>query len=285
MADAKGGVLPYRTTGEELERFVEARARGRDLAQLQALNFATGGFQGTLAGATALGMLDPDSKELLPAGRDFALADPGERRALLLNAMRDYEPFGLLLDAVFGRGQQAETSLDWILTWWGTHDYGNSQTNRDEGSSAFAKLVEYVGLGSYVAGRRGHPTRIRWNENAATLVRGRPQPGEMPRQASAEPFRASERPRAPEPKPRQAREAQAPPAPPQPYIEPEPRSSPAQRKTELEPQPVAFEGRSSLVLTLGPGRTVDLSVPAQVTAAEKQRLISLINLFISTPGE
>lgn len=274
MSNEQAAVLPYRTTGDDLVRLVEACARGRDWAQIQALNFSAPGFQGTLVAATALGMLDPDSKELSESGREFALADAEQRKHQLLRGMKAYNPYGLLLEAVFGRPDPAETPLDWILTWWATHDFGNSQTNRDEGSAAFAKFVEYVGLGAYVPGRRGHPTRIRWHETAEAAVRGRAAARQPHHRELSLPRGA-----APPPAPAVERVVQA-----VPVAAPVREGSAAPRPPAGPPKAVSqVEGRSSMVLTLGPGRTVDLSVPAQVTAAEKQRLISLINLFISTP--
>ncbi|MDQ3555907.1 MAG: hypothetical protein M3409_03895 [Gemmatimonadota bacterium] len=261
MEDAKEAVLPYRTTGEELGRLIEARARGRELPQIQALNFSAGNFQGTLVAAVELDFLDGDSKELSEAGRAFALADSDGRRALLLEALLRFEPYDLLLEAVFDRGNPRETTLEWIQTWWSTQGYGNSQTNREEGSSAFAKLLEYAGLGSYVQGRRGHPTRVLWLDETPVRIKQlrRPVAGAS-RAASAE----------------------TPPPPPS--------SSGAvagkqPSAGDLAEGPAGATENSRLVLQLDAGRVVELSLPPRITAAEKRRVLSILELMIRVPDE
>ena len=82
MDGNKDVVLPYRTTGEEVTRFLEARARGRDIPQIQALDFSTGAFQGTLVAVSALGFLDPDSRDLTSLGREYVLAGQAERAGI-----------------------------------------------------------------------------------------------------------------------------------------------------------------------------------------------------------
>lgn len=279
MDDDKGVVLPYRTTGEEVTRFLEARARGRDLGQIQALDFSTGAFQGTLVAATALGFLDADVRDLTQLGRDYVLGSAAERTALMRAAVQRFEPYGLLLEAVFDRGAAQETPLDWVVTWWSTHGYGNSETNRAEGASSFARFVEFTGLGSFIPGRRGHPTRIRWAGAAPGEVKGGTHqppvtvrkplpPDDSPSRSATSPWRAPDTP-APAPV------AEAPVS-----AEISARARPPAQRTWTEPREP--EPNTSLVLSLGPGRTVQLTVPPRITAAEKQRLLRLMELMITT---
>jgi hypothetical protein len=275
MEGDKGVVLPYRTTGEELTRFLEARARGRDLAQIQALDFSTGAFQGTLVAATALGFLDSDTRELTQQGRDYVLSSTRERPGLVRGAMERFEPYGLLLEAIFDRGTPNETPLDWVVNWWGTQGYGNSETNRDEGSSAFARMVEFTGMGSFVPGRRGHPTRIRWTVGGPPTQKGRT--GGVRTELLSQ--QAMELDPAAAVVPEKPRE-----------VEPAPASEPALRSVQPRtPAPASTgeaEPNSSLVLSLGPGRTVQLTVPPRITTAEKKRLLALIELIITpAPGD
>lgn len=258
MPDQRGAVLPYRTTGEELSRLIEARARGRDLAQIQGLNFAAGSFQGTLVAAQALGFVDPETQDVSRTGREFALAPDSERRRLLFQALLRFEPYELLIEAVFDRGDATETTLEWVQTWWSTQGYGSSQTNREEASSAFAKLVEYAGLGSYLQGRRGYPTRIQWVDGA----------GERTKEVL----------RAPE----------------------GPQSTVGEEAEEVEASamvgfsvPATLDGgagpaggNNRLVLNLGSGRAVELSFPPYLSAEEKKRLLTLVDLMLTaTPGD
>ena len=273
MQPDKGVVLPYRATGEELTRLLEARARGRDLAQIQALDFSTGAFQGTLVAGTALGFLDPDTRELTDLGREYVLAGAGERPGIVHRAMEGFEPYGLLLEALFDKGSPNETPLDWVVNWWGTQGYGNSETNRAEGSSAFARLVEFTRLGSFVPGRRGHPTRIRWAERTTRA----PQRPPSARAAAVSPPLPTVVDMPPPARDTRTEPAALPP------------SSAPSTTPSRSPTPEAageVEPNSSLVLSLGPGRTVQLTVPPRITTAEKKRLLALIELIITpAPGD
>ena len=266
MDGDKGVVLPYRTTGEEVTRFLEARARGRDVSQIQALDFSTGAFQGTLVAVSALGFLDAESRDLTSLGREYVLARQPERATMIRDALRGFEPYGLLLEAVFDRGRPKETPLDWVVTWWATQGYGNSETNRDEGSSAFGRLVEFARLGTYVPGRRGHPTRIRWSEDAAREAE--PETVRSVVQAAPEAPPETVRVAAPPPARSTVQESVPTAAPPAPAVAPPVGAA--------KPEP-----NSSLVLSLGPGRTVELSIPPRITDAEKRRLLALLELMIT----
>jgi hypothetical protein len=73
-------------------------------------------------------------------------------------------------------------------------------------------------------------------------------------------------------------------------VEPAPASEPALRTVQPRtPAPASTgeaEPNSSLVLSLGPGRTVQLTVPPRITTAEKKRLLALIELIITpAPGD
>lgn len=258
MPDQRGAVLPYRTTGEELSRWIEARARGRDLAQIQGLNFAAGGFQGTLVAGQALGFVDPETQDVSLVGREFALAPDPERRRLIFESLLRYEPYELLIEAVFDRGNATETTLEWVQTWWSTQGYGSSQTNREEASSAFAKLAEYAGLGSYLQGRRGYPTRIQWSDGAGERAK--------------EVLRASESPRSTVEEEAEGVEA----------FEAIDFSAPAALGGGEGPA----GGNSRLVLNLGAGRAVELSFPPYLSAEERKRLLALVELMLTaTPGD
>ncbi len=263
MDDQKGGAvtLPYRTTPEDLVRLLEARARGRDLAQIQTLNFPTQGFQGTLTAASGLGFLQADSGELTPSGREFALAQSSERPALVRTALLRYQPYELLLEAIFSRGQSRETPIQWIETWWSTHGFGNSQTNRDEGGFVFGKFAAFAGLGSFLIGRRGKPTRIEWTaaaRDAVLLRQDDPAAKSLPSDAvSAE--RVSEA----------------------------PTTSSVRTEGDLATQSPRLDegrrvGRNVLSMTLAQGRSVSIDLPERLTASEKKRLMALVELMVET---
>lgn len=163
-------VLPYRVEGQDLEKMVEHRARGRSMAQVRTLGFSEKGFEGTRKAAEALGLLDEEG-ELTEMGKEFALAREGEgRQQLVLRQMMEFEPYGLLLMSLLDSGTPDRTELEEIELWWATHGFGNSESNRERGSTALARLVDYVGLGRYVVGRGGHPSRIEWKSDASKVV-------------------------------------------------------------------------------------------------------------------
>jgi hypothetical protein len=248
--------LPYRTDADDIARFLDALARGRQLDQIQTLNYSKKAFEGTVTAAQELGLVLGDGSELSPLGRRFALADERERKAIMLEALRGHEPYGLLLEALASR-DEAVTATDWIEAWWSTHGFGSSGSNRSEGSTAFARLLEYVELGSYYQGRRGHPSRVEWRPGALkTLARSTA--------ASAARVDGPEAPAVPELRP----------APPQVDVQPRERE-------------VAGEDEAELRLPLNGGRRAYIRLPATVTAKEKTRILTLLELMIATgdPGQ
>jgi hypothetical protein len=163
-------ILPYRVEGQDLEKMVEHRARGRSLDQIRTLGFSEKGYEGTRRAAEALGLLDEEG-ELTELGKKFALEREAEgRRRFVLERMLEFEPYGLLLTSLLGDGTPDITELSEIELWWSTHGFGNSQSNRERGSTAFGRLVDYAGLGRYILGRGGHPSRIEWKSGAAQVV-------------------------------------------------------------------------------------------------------------------
>ena len=264
---AESTILPYRTDGNDLIRLIEARGRGRAIKQIQSLNFTNTGFQGTVAAAYALKLMLPDSDELTETGRELALSRNTERkREILLESMLQYEPYELLLEAVFAHNHTVdETTTEWIETWWSTHNHGNSQKNRNEGATAFCKLLESAGLGNFFIGRRGRPTRIEWQdnvaENIANLRNTFNEDENLP--INANEYKHSE-----------------------PIVDsPDgtnslPTDKPSIPPTKME-RPTTISGNSELTLPLGTGRIAVLSLPPQLTASEKQRLITMVDLMIS----
>lgn len=158
-------LLPYRTNGPDLSRWLEARARGAAVDQPGVLGIAAKSLDGIVEAARSLGLVADASTDLTALGRRFVLAPPTERVGILREAVLGFAPYRLVLDAARERGD-AETEAGWIETWWGAHGIGGSQSNRAEAAASLGRLVEHVGLGDYVPGRRGHPTRIRWNRDA-----------------------------------------------------------------------------------------------------------------------
>ncbi len=261
METVEAEVLPYRSDPEQLARWIEARARGRSSAQLRELDLAAKTLEGTLATAAALGLLHRDSEQLTPAGQRYALAAEAERHAILRASLRAFEPFSRLLDAVSARSPRRVTDAQWIETWWATHGYGSSQSNRVEATAVFGRLVDYVGWGRYIPGRRGHPTRIEWSAEAFPEAEPvPPSPAAAPTAAPA----AAPLPELPGPT--------APPPPPAEAVDPEAARVPAAH---------AEDGYNRIVVPLRSGEVARLQVPRRLPREEKRRLVELLELLIS----
>jgi hypothetical protein len=236
MEDAS--VLPYRTGSAELIRWVEERARGRATSGGPAERGAKS-VEGTAATATALALAAPDGM-LTERGRRLALADEGERRTLLRNAVLDYPPYRELLTEIERRGVR-ETTSDWVERWWATRGMGNSGSNRREGAATLGRLADWVGLGRYIPGRRGHPTRIEWAEPPTSRA------GETSAQAQA-----------PGPAPAQSPPPRAPAA-----------TDDAKQRAS-----------NRLDVPLEGGGVARFEIPLRLSAAEKRRLLQLLDLLI-----
>lgn len=261
MGASKGAVLPYRSDTDELARWVEARARGRSVEQIRALGFSAKSFEGTVSTGHALGLIHVPGEDLTAKGRRFALAPPEEKRRVLQESVLEFEPYALLLEAVLTRELPAATELDWIETWWAAQGYGTSESNRAEASTVLARFLDTIGVGSYIQGRRGHPTRIEWRRDAAQRLWGGEGPPGMLRVGP---------------------EADAPPVATSVLAADE-------EESETAPEPSEFVSAgaetSTVTVDFGAGRVAHFTVPSVLTETEKKRLLSLLDLLISVGPE
>lgn len=268
MTDKRDVVLPRRTSGNELTRLMEARGRGRELNQIRTLDFGPHDFDGTLTAAYEFGLLNKSGSTLTYLGREFVLAKEDHRLEILLSAMLRFEAYELLLEAIFTRGVQKETELSWIQTWWGTHGFGNSQTNREEGAISLARFCTFVRVGEYIIGRKGKNTRIEWSPDVLSRLeaaRHRPLPGVMITSENQEAPDVNDSDNNTQPQEDLQSTANLVPSP-----------------THPQAQTVGSESpeNSTLRLNLGSGKVVTISLPPKVTEAEKQRLISLMEFMV-----
>jgi hypothetical protein len=250
-------VLPYRAGAEEVDRWMEARARGKSHTQIRAMGFPTKSFEGTVVAVSSLGLVDGETEELTERGRRYTLASEAERTRILRAALAGYPPYRRLLRAISQRGADSPTDMQWIETWWATHGFGSSQSNRMEGATAFGRLVESVGLGKYIPGRRGHPSRIEWREDPGELVKTShpddPSPSPPDSPAERAPVVRSAEPAAP------------------------PRRHPMAERDD--------GNYSTVTLEVRPGQVVRISAPAHLTASEKRRLLTLLDALITEEPE
>lgn len=235
------------------------------MQQIRSLFTSDPGFQGTASAAEVLNLYDPTAEKLTPLGQELASAEKGESQDALLSAVLNYEPYELLLEAIFASGISREeekeyTPLKWVESWWEDNGYGSSQTNRDEGSTAFANVVSYVNLGEYKQGRHGHPSRIEWAPDAEKQV------DEARRHLQGKEKRESDK--------KVAEDDET-------SLEEENDSVEKRQKGELE----SPSENNSLTLNLSDGRVAKLSLPPKLSSDEKERLVSLVELMVATEGQ
>lgn len=244
--------LPYRAGPDELAAWLEARACGRELSAGE-LDMPNKVYEGTVSALHALGLADRESGgSLSEAGTVYALASGRGRRSQMGELILGFPPYAALLAAIAKRDSTRVTELQWIERWWNTAGFGSSSSNRSEGAVVFAKLAEWAQLGRFVAGRRGHPSRIEWAEGALGA-------------APATPVSAA----GPEPAPPQAAPLEI-------------------ARLRLAPAHAAFPatvGLSVVHVELERGQSAHISVPPRLSSAEKKRLLSLLDLMVSVADE
>jgi hypothetical protein len=229
--------------------------------------------EGTAAAAGALGFVDATHGGLTSLGERYALAEAGERRPLLREALLRYAPYREMLRALAERGAAGETEVRWVEAWWATRGYGSSESNRREGAAAFGRLADHAGLGEYVPGRRGRPTRIRWAPGALPTNPDAAAPRARARRPSdPTPDLFSAGPEA-DPPARSGRDAPLDAA--RPSIPPpsEPARPAPRSRTE---RPV-----NRITVPLADDATARIEVPVRLPRAEKRRLLDLLELLIT----
>lgn len=224
--------MPVRTSPEELIEGLRRRAR----------NGAAGRSSPRVtAAARAFGLID-EAGALTETGSALALGDDAAAAAAMREVLLRYPPYRALLDECAARGETT-TRTDWAELWWGARGIGSSETNRREGMAMLGRLAQFAGLCSYVAGRRGYPSRLEW--------RGRPN-------ESATRARSGTacHPSAPAPLP----------------------AAPADPSGDRE-EPV-LEGVAHATLTLASGRTAELRIPSGLSADDRRRLRALLEVLM-----
>jgi hypothetical protein len=235
--------------------------------------------EGTAAAAAALGFVDPLDGGLTPRGERYALAEAVERRRLLREALLAYAPYREMLHALGERGAPAETEVRWIEAWWSTRGFGSSESNRREGAAAFGRLGEFAGLGEYVPGRRGHPTRVRWTPGilpgGSAALSTLAAPPSAPAPSALLPRRRAS---APDPDPDlfTAR------PPDEPAVSAPAALRPPPADSARSPRPVPSSAAvNRITVPLAGDATARIEVPQRLPRAEKRRLLDLLQLLIT----
>jgi hypothetical protein len=255
-------VLPYRTDADEMRRFIAARVRGRTPEQIRSLGFSAKSYEGTASSAEAMGLLEDKNGAASALGRRLALAEPHHLAEVVCDVVLGYPPYSLLVESVLMGGGPVPTPLEWIEMWWATHGFGTSESNRAEAAPVFARLVETAGFGTFVQGRKGHPSRVEWSAGAAALLMHRAVAVGDRRAGVVEDAESEVQPR---------REGTI-------------HSSPAGKTPDPDDEPprVAPDRRAANLLQweIAPGRSLRLSLPPRLSAAEKRHILRVLQVLL-----
>ncbi|MEH2279979.1 MAG: hypothetical protein V7K90_01345 [Nostoc sp.] len=105
------------------------------------------------------------------AGKELAIEKDNKRRGeLFLQFFLRYPPYGHFLESISHSGDLSTTKTETIKDYWWKHDYGSSGSNCEDGVVVFGKLISLTGLGKFILGRKGQPSRIEWSQNAKSLI-------------------------------------------------------------------------------------------------------------------
>ena len=117
----------------------------------------------TKSALKAFGILDNDSLEFTPLGREIAYSGEDSKKEEIIKIVKGYEPYELVLNSIStARNEVKETEIDTIKNLWGKAEYGSTDRNRKDGATLFMSIIEYIGFGKYIIGRGKYSTRIEW---------------------------------------------------------------------------------------------------------------------------
>lgn len=162
--------LPYSTDNEDILRLIEAIKKKPDNEKAIREIYNKSNFETSRKALEVIGILD-SQLSFSKAGKELAIErEDGCRRELFLKFFLKYPPYGHFLESVSHGGDLSITETETIKDYWWKHNYGSSGNNREDGVVAFGKLLQLTGLGKFVTGRRGKPSRIEWNPGAKALI-------------------------------------------------------------------------------------------------------------------
>ncbi|MBN3895451.1 MAG: hypothetical protein HWQ41_09335 [Nostoc sp. NOS(2021)] len=162
--------LPYKTDDQDILQLIEAIKRKPDNEKAIKEIYNKSNFETSRKTLEILGILD-NQLIFSSAGKEFAIEKDNKRKEeLFLQFFLSYTPYGHYLESISQTGDLSTTETETIKDYWWKHNYGSSGSNREDGVVAFGKLISLTGLGKFITGRKGQPSRIEWNQNAKSLI-------------------------------------------------------------------------------------------------------------------
>lgn len=162
--------LPYKADDRDVLKLIEAIKRKPDNEKAIKDIYNKSNFENSKKTLEILGVLD-EQLSFSAEGKQLAIErDNNQREKLFLKVLLRYPPYGHYLESIFQGDNLSATDTESIKDYWWKHNYGSSTSNRDDGVVTFGKLIQLAGLGKFVIGRRGQPSRIEWNPTAKSLI-------------------------------------------------------------------------------------------------------------------
>ena len=173
VSKARSNSLPSGTTVENLLKLIEVLVKNNKNEESIKALFGLGDsvYGRTKSALKSFGIIENDSHEFTPIGRDIAYSGEDDKKAELVKIVICYEPYKLVLDSILTSRNDTEiTDINTIKNLWGKADIGSGDRNRNDGTTLFMTVVDYIGIGKYVVGRGSNPTRIEWVEDIKTKI-------------------------------------------------------------------------------------------------------------------
>ncbi len=159
--------LPSRIGGEEIIDFVEQAAfhPGSTETELKKWLANPGEIASTRRSCLTLGLTEEALGRVEPTdlGRRLVYAEKADRQDLMLqDVILGYEPYEIPLTQLMrDRGEPFDlTPADLQRNWTLKFRLGLSKDSLDRAATTLLKLLDYSGVGAYLVGRRGKPTRM-----------------------------------------------------------------------------------------------------------------------------
>jgi predicted nucleotide-binding protein len=165
--------LPIKTVAEDIEKvcgFLAKKPTGASVKEAKAVLDPKHLDGRKVAAFKAWGLVEEvgDKLKLTVAGRAYARGPKEEQQKLLRQIIRSCAPYNAMVERAAHRGEESTSATD-VGAHWHEHfasDAGDSDTTLNDQANCFFQLAQGAGLGSFVIGRSGHPTRLQWDTQA-----------------------------------------------------------------------------------------------------------------------
>ncbi|MEC2346654.1 hypothetical protein P9H28_21500 [Paenibacillus barengoltzii] len=161
--------LPYGTSWENILKLLEAiKKKQGDEKGIKAV-YTGAKIDATRKAMETLGLVKGFNFEKM--GKELAFEiNEEKKKEIFLKVILNYQPYELFLSRLSEEDFVRETDIEEVKSFWGKHDFGASQNNRNEAANVFGSFIQLSGLGEFITGRRGKTTRIKWNPDAKKLI-------------------------------------------------------------------------------------------------------------------